>query len=96
MGLIENVKETLDEVSRKQTEVLKAIEKLHIPNHDEWLDSKEVCSQLRISSRTIQNYRDRGIIPYSQFGSKIYYKRSDIQAHLEKNYHKSFQKVGKS
>ena len=94
MGLIENVKETLDEVSRKQTEVLKAIAKLQIPNRDEWIDSKEVCSQLRISTRTLQHKRDKGLIPFSKVGNRIYYRQSDIQAHLEKYYHKSFQKGG--
>ena len=57
--------------------------------NSEWLDGKAVCHLLRVSNRTLQSYRDKGIISFSQFGRKIYYKASDIQEHLERNYIKS-------
>jgi len=56
---------------------------------EKWLDSKAVCHLLNVSSRTLQSYRDKGILSFSQFGRKIYYKVSDIQDHLERNYVKS-------
>lgn len=61
------------------------------PNNqnEEWLDGKAVCHLLHISSRTLQTYRTTGLISYSQIGRKIYYKVSDIQDHLERNYVKS-------
>ena len=34
----------------------------------------------------MQDYRDRRIIPYTQFASKILYKISDLERILEKNY----------
>ena len=34
----------------------------------------------------MQDYRDRRIIPYTQFASKILYKTSDLERILEKNY----------
>jgi excisionase family DNA binding protein len=71
-------------------DTLEEIKKNSIKGHSspgvEWLDGKEVCKKLGVTTRTLQNYRDRGTIPYSQFGSKIYYKSSDINAHLEKYY----------
>jgi MerR family transcriptional regulator, repressor of the yfmOP operon len=54
-----------------------------------WLISEQVCALLRISGRTLISYRQRGILPYSQIGRKIYYKESDIQEYLEKHYIKS-------
>jgi len=57
---------------------------------DKWLDNDQVCQILRISKRTLQNYRDNGILPFSQFKDKILYKAEDIQNHLEKNYKKAF------
>ena len=39
-----------------------------------WLSSDDVCRILRISKRTLQNYRDNRILPFSQVGRKIYYK----------------------
>jgi excisionase family DNA binding protein len=54
-----------------------------------WLSSDEVCHLLMISKRTLQSYRDRGTLPFSQIGRKIYYKASDIEAYLESHYIKS-------
>ncbi len=62
------------------------------PFKDKWFDSEDVCRILKISKRTLQNYRDKGIIAFSQVGNKIYYKASDIESHLEKNYIKVFSK----
>ena len=51
-----------------------------------FLTGKEVCEQLYISPRTLQDYRDRKIIPYTQFAGKILYKASDLEKMLEENY----------
>ena len=51
-----------------------------------FLTGKEVCERLYISPRTLQDYRDRKIIPYTQFAGKILYKASDLEKLLEKNY----------
>ena len=51
-----------------------------------YLTSKEVCKLLRLSSRTLQEYRDSGTIAYYKIGGKILYKQSDIQAMLERHY----------
>jgi Helix-turn-helix domain len=56
------------------------------PLAEVWLDNQDVCSLLHISKRTLQHYRDSEILPYSQIGAKIYYKSSDIDTFLEKNY----------
>ena len=51
-----------------------------------FLTSKEVCERLYISPRTLQDYRDRKVIPYTQFAGKILYKASDLERILEENY----------
>ena len=51
-----------------------------------FLTGKEVCERLYISPRTLQDYRDRKIIPYTQFAGKILYKASDLERMLEENY----------
>ena len=50
------------------------------------LTGKEVCERLYISPRTLQDYRDRKVIPYTQFAGKILYKASDLARILEENY----------
>ena len=51
-----------------------------------YLTSEEVCKLLRLSSRTLQEYRDSGTIADHKIGGKILYKQSDIQAMLERCY----------
>lgn len=46
---------------------------------EKWLGNDDVCSVLQISKRTLQSYRDNGILPYSQIGRKCYYRVSDIE-----------------
>lgn len=51
--------------------------------NDEWLSSEEARQILGVSPKTWQNYRDRGIIPFSQTGRKIYVLRSDLDNYLK-------------
>lgn len=53
------------------------------------LSNDDVCHLLMISKRTLQSYRDRGILPFAQIGRKIYYKDSDIDEYLDQHYIKS-------
>ena len=55
-----------------------------------WMDNQEVCQQLNISPRTLQDYRNNGIIAYYQLGGKILYKESDIESMLAANYREAF------
>lgn len=58
------------------------------PLSERWLDNPDVMMLLKISKRTLQSYRDEEKIPYSQVGNKIYYRASDIEKFLKKNYRK--------
>ncbi len=60
-----------------------------IPLNRQWLDLQETCQQLKISKRTLQFYRDKGILHYSKIGGKIYFLASDIEEHLKKHYNKT-------
>lgn len=51
-----------------------------------YLTGREVCERLFVSPRTLQDYRDKGIVPYTQIAGKILYKLSDINRLLQKNY----------
>lgn len=47
-----------------------------------WVESSEARKMLGISQRTWQSYRDRKVIPFSQFGRKIYVRKADIDTFL--------------
>jgi excisionase family DNA binding protein len=51
----------------------------------QWLESEEARKQLNVSKKTWQQYRNRKALPFSQFGRKIYVKRADIEAFLQRN-----------
>ena len=55
-------------------------------NVEVYLSGEEVCSQLRLSTRTLQEYRNAGILPFYKSGGKRLYKQSDIQTMLERHY----------
>ena len=59
-------------------------------NRKKWLTNKEVCEILDVTTRTLQNYRDNGVLSFSKAGSMIYYKEEDIEEFLLHNYHKGF------
>jgi excisionase family DNA binding protein len=44
----------------------------------------ETCSLLQISRRTLQKYRDQGMISYTQIGNKIYFRAEDINEFLDR------------
>ena len=46
---------------------------------EKWLGNEDICGLLQISPRTLQSYKDNGILPYSQIGRKCYYRVSDIE-----------------
>ena len=71
-------------VGKRMVEVADTHKPLFAGEH--FLTGKEVCERLYISPRTLQDYRDRKIIPYTQFAGKILYRLSDINQLLQKNY----------
>ena len=73
-------------VSKRIKEVAQTYKPLFGGEH--FLTGKEVCERLYISPRTLQDYRDRKIIPYTQFAGKILYKVLDLERLLEKNFKK--------
>ena len=58
-------------------------------NNDVFLDNQEFLQVMNISQRTAQQWRNSGVISFSQIGAKIYYRFSDIEELLNKNYKKS-------
>ena len=46
-----------------------------------WLDNEMLC----IAKRTLQAYREKRLIPYTQVGHKIYYKPQDVEALLKQS-----------
>ena len=56
---------------------------ISIFKEEKWLDNQEVCLMMKITKRTLQTYKDKGLLPYSKLNRKNYYKLSDVQALLQ-------------
>ena len=85
-NIVQVVLSAISGVSKRIKEVAQTHKPLFDGEH--FLTGKEVCERLYVSPRTLQDYRDRRIIPYTQFAGKILYKESDLERLLEENYKK--------
>ena len=48
-----------------------------------WLEKADILQLLHINSRTLQNWRSQGIIPFTRINGKIYYKEEEVQVLME-------------
>ncbi|KAA6327017.1 hypothetical protein EZS27_023953 [termite gut metagenome] len=53
-------------------------------NGEKYLTNRDVCRMLHISPRTLQDWRNNGIVPYIQIKGKIIYRESEILKWLDK------------
>lgn len=47
--------------------------------NERFMTDKEVSAWLKVSRRTLQDFRNNGMVSYYQLGGKILYKESDIE-----------------
>ena len=87
--LTKNDKEIIDFFNRIQDlkEILKSLktDQLRSLQNEQYITDSELAEKLKLSKRTLSEYRCNGILPYYQIGKKILYKESDIEELLAKN-----------
>lgn len=59
-------------------------------NGESFYTDEELSKKLKISRRSLQDYRNEGRIPYVKLGGKILYRSSDIEKLLEDGYRDTF------
>ena len=86
-----------DKNSENMKEVL-ALYKKVIGNYrplldgERYLTDKEVAQILKVSRRTLQEYRNDGVLPYILLGGKVLYRESDLERVLESCYHPAYKR----
>ncbi len=55
-----------------------------------WVTSKVATELLDVSPRTMQKWRDEGLLGFAQVGHKIYHSQEDIDHMLQRHYCKPF------
>lgn len=81
MDIVAIESKTFEQIKQRFEDFSQQVKNLYRNNQDKekWLGNEDVCEFLQISKRTLQSYRDNGILPYSQIGRKCYYRVSDIE-----------------
>lgn len=66
--------------------------KTHKPLFDgeRYLTSEELCFILKISRRTLQDYRNNGLLPFIQLPGKVLFRESDIRKVLEERFRPAY------
>lgn len=86
MEIVTIEKKTFEEMKEKfnlfSEHVKQLCSRYRPPEKMNWLDNADVCEKLNVSKRTLQTYRDRGLLPYSQINHKMYYRLEDVEAFL--------------
>ncbi|WP_026712946.1 helix-turn-helix domain-containing protein [Flavobacterium daejeonense] len=88
MEVIAIQKSALDGMTNELRQLLEMTENVtqkYIPvfKEEKWLDNQEVCLMMNITKRTLQTYKEKGLLPYSKLNRKNYYKLTDVRALLE-------------
>ncbi len=58
-------------------------------NGERFLTDSELSVMLKISRRTLQEYRNESKLPYIRLGGKVLYRESDIERMLQDGYRKA-------
>ena len=59
---------------------------------ERYLTDREVAQILKVSRRTLQEYRNDGVISYILLGGKALYRESDLERVLESCYHPAYKR----
>lgn len=90
MGFYRFSEDEVQEIKKRLDEISFELKNKQRTEPDQiWYDNQEFLQLMNISKRTAQTWRDEGIISYSQVGSKIYYRMSDVQKLLDSNYNQA-------
>ena len=61
---------------------------------ERYYTDKELALKLKVSRRSLQDYRNNGILPYTRIGGRILYRASDIERTLMDEYREAYRMNG--
>lgn len=86
----EHIANALQALRKGAKDVSQLVQNYHPPlNGERYMTDKEVAERLKVSRRTLQEYRNERKVPYILFGGKVLYRETDIERMLEENYKKA-------
>ena len=86
---MERIMDRFDMQDKKMDKVIKGrncLDGEELLNGERLYDNQEVCLLLRISKRTLQRYRNNGVLKFYSIYHKTYYKESDLHEFIRNNF----------
>lgn len=77
------LEQKLEEINKRLAEIKSRMDEIELTPEPEIMDNQDVMQLLKISTRTLQNYRDLGVIPFYKVEGKIFYKRKEVITAIE-------------
>ena len=87
------IEQDLKRIQEAQQEIMEILTTTKKPAETKrWYTNDEILELLKVSRRTLSNWRDKGLIGFSQVGSKIYYNQADVEGFMNQHYREPFNK----
>jgi aspartate/tyrosine/aromatic aminotransferase len=74
----------MEKLEKIEAMLVKLSQKKDNRKEEELMDNHDMCAMLGITKRTLQRYRQKGIVPYYMMGGKPYYKLTEVQERLKR------------
>jgi hypothetical protein len=78
-------KDDLQVLDNKLSKILEVLEEKKSAGHTDWMKSAEVKKLLGCSDSSLNNYRSKGLLPFTQLGGTYYYPRNAVNDMLNKD-----------
>ena len=76
----------MDRFDMLEEKIDRLIKQKHCLNGEELLDNHDLCLFLKTSKRSLQRYRNKGVLPFHTIEGKVYYKSSHIHEFIRNSF----------
>ena len=83
LPILSGIKRDMESLSRSVAQLHKTHAQLL---SEEWVNKDQVMAILKISTRTLESLKSKGILPYTKIQGMFYFRTMDIENLLKANY----------
>lgn len=83
LPILSGIKRDMESLSRSVAQLHKTHAQLL---SEEWVNKDQVMAILKISTRTLESLKSKGILPYTKIQGMFYFRTMDIENLLKENY----------
>lgn len=83
LPILSGIRNDMESLSRSVAQMRKT----HVQQlSEEWVTKDKVMAILKISTRTLESLKSKGILPYTKIQGMFYFRTIDIENLLKENY----------